>query len=311
MKDASVLEFSPPPAIDPVSIPLPKGVRIRLVRISPEAAARMLEKNGGKNGNRPCDFHLRRALVRALLSGQFVFNGMTIVISDAGCVLNGQHRLRACVESGVSIDVLLVEGLPESVITTIDVGKARSTNDVMKIGYGVDSQQAATAILIDRFERRLIATAQRKHPDELAVIMRSWGEDVDRAIALIGRKKNNGDPTGSSHAWAPFAFARPLNPTLVDEVAEQYRTGEGLTNPMVVLLREQTRKIGAPHQKPGEKVKRTVELLRGIVAIVDGDSLSRLAFQKHDEFLRSVGARVALVKEQVAALAASSVATEE
>jgi hypothetical protein len=50
-------------------------------------------------------------------------------------LLDGQHRLLAIVESGVTIESMVVMGIEESVFPTLDTGRTRSYSDVLSI-YG-------------------------------------------------------------------------------------------------------------------------------------------------------------------------------
>lgn len=59
--------------------------------------------------------------------------GELIKISDTNRLLDGQHRLMAIIESGVSINLHICYGLSDSVFDVIDTGKGRSGGDALQI----------------------------------------------------------------------------------------------------------------------------------------------------------------------------------
>lgn len=60
-------------------------------------------------------------------------NGEAIKFSNTGRLLDGQHRLLACVESGCSVRTLVIRGLPEDTQETMDAGKSRTMANVLEL----------------------------------------------------------------------------------------------------------------------------------------------------------------------------------
>jgi hypothetical protein len=78
----------------------------------------------------------------------FKVNGESVILSgpidDPDTeVIDGQHRLWACIESGVSFQSYVVEGMAQEVFPTIGSGKGRTKADVAGIQCGRDSPQRA------------------------------------------------------------------------------------------------------------------------------------------------------------------------
>lgn len=65
--------------------------------------------------------------------GDFKFNGDGIVLSQSGVLLDGQHRLTALSRTNKKIKVVLVTGIEDKVMSTIDMGAKRTTADVIKL----------------------------------------------------------------------------------------------------------------------------------------------------------------------------------
>lgn len=105
-------------------------VSVSIMRITPEIAAQLLERNVR---NRRMDKRHYESLSHVMVQGDYILNGETIVLDSDGNLLDGQHRLRACVLCGKSFDTLVVRGIHPSAFDTIDGGRARTTGDVLSI----------------------------------------------------------------------------------------------------------------------------------------------------------------------------------
>lgn len=103
----------------------------RLVKVTPVMAEDLLTRN---TMNRPLTLGLTERYMRDMIAGEWKMNGDAIRITKDGDLLDGQHRLFAIVESGCTIEMLIVEGLDPDVMHTIDTGKRRSFGDVLAIG---------------------------------------------------------------------------------------------------------------------------------------------------------------------------------
>ena len=121
--------------------------------ITPEIAAQMLE---GNSINRPIDKNRIATYVSEMKKGNWKINGETIIFNSKGALANGQHRLLSIIKSGVSVMILVVNGVDEDAMRTMDTGKSRSTADILSLehfdkGYGkhcISSVSTAIGILI-------------------------------------------------------------------------------------------------------------------------------------------------------------------
>lgn len=87
--------------------------------------------------NRPLDHAHVRRIARQIMNGRWLYNGDTIKVCDTGDVLDGQHRLWACVEAKMPIETVLVRGIKKEAFTTIDtIRKPRSIGDVVALKRG-------------------------------------------------------------------------------------------------------------------------------------------------------------------------------
>lgn len=158
------------------------AVTAKVVRISPQLATTMLERN---TLNRALsDLHVQR-LAAEMKAGHWKLNGDTIRFSGDRLV-DGQHRLWAIIESGCTIEVLVVEGLDDGVFDTIDIGKGRSHADTLSV-LDEDHPAALAAALkvVDRYERGLLSSSIRYTNSEVIALLNKHPQ-IRRSIEVCG-----------------------------------------------------------------------------------------------------------------------------
>lgn len=122
-------------------------IETQVKTLSPQDAEQLLELNTHNRHLRPS--HVQW-LARQMRSGDWKLNGESIKIGrtpdGTDMLLDGQHRLEACVVAGVPFTTLLVTGLPADTQDTVDRGSARTLADVLTLdGYTNASALAALA----------------------------------------------------------------------------------------------------------------------------------------------------------------------
>lgn len=133
------------------------NLTVRTITLTPDLAKTLLERNPRNRNISRTNLQL---LVRAITNGEWTLNGEAVKVNTEGYILDGQHRCMAVVESGIAIETLLVEGLPDDTQDTMDQGKARSLADVLSIRGELNS--VGLAALIKRHvvvQRAGLATA--------------------------------------------------------------------------------------------------------------------------------------------------------
>lgn len=71
----------------------------------------------------------------------------TIIVSDTGELMDGQHRLHAVIKHGRPVDFLVVRGMPIENISAIDNGMARTAGQVMTAELGAKNANKVSALL--------------------------------------------------------------------------------------------------------------------------------------------------------------------
>lgn len=99
-----------------------------VVTLVPGLAELLLERNPV---NRPIAKKNAADLAADIANGRFEFNGESIVVSNTGVLLDGQHRCGQVIATGVPIQTVIVFGPKESARFTIDIGKTKTVGNFL------------------------------------------------------------------------------------------------------------------------------------------------------------------------------------
>lgn len=110
----------------PATMPSPGEV----VMIDPDTARELLGRN---THNRPPRKMAVDSYAQDMGNGDWRWTGDPIRLAIDGTVLDGQHRLLAVIESGVTLPFLVVSGLPMEAQENIDAGVPRKFQDVLAL----------------------------------------------------------------------------------------------------------------------------------------------------------------------------------
>lgn len=123
-------------------------MKTEVIIITPGMAKKCLERNKIENRN------LSRGRVNAMVSdlknGKWVLTHQGIAFDDEGNLLDGQHRLAACVQSGVSFETLVTKGMTKEVCVAIDNTRPRTIIDHAKqLGLDMSTSHSSIAIIME------------------------------------------------------------------------------------------------------------------------------------------------------------------
>ena len=114
-----------------------------VVTVTPTLAKDWLSKN---TRNRRLSEAMVSRYAQAITAGEWMLNGEPIKFSKSGALIDGQHRLNACIRAGVPFSTYVIRGLNEDVFATLDMGKNRRTPDLISIEGGKHVITVAAAI---------------------------------------------------------------------------------------------------------------------------------------------------------------------
>lgn len=140
--------------------------------VTPRDAEEILSRN---TRNRPLRAGVVERYARDMAAGNWKHNAMPIRIAKDGTLMDGQHRLWAIIESNTPTDMIVIDGLPEDAIDTIDNGAQRAYSD-----YRTIRAKASGDVLT--------------YPNEFQAVMR-WIYWYETAWPALGRGMKSGGGT--------------------------------------------------------------------------------------------------------------------
>jgi len=115
----------------------------RVYTISPALAEHILKNRNG--ANRKPNAAKIDEYIHAMETKRWPVTGSTIVFSKSGFLLDGQHRLLACIRSQVPLTTFVVFNISDAAFAMIDIGRKRSNVDAFTIARVPNPSTAAAA----------------------------------------------------------------------------------------------------------------------------------------------------------------------
>lgn len=118
---------------------------ISIVDVTPAQAKVWLEECNTKNRRMNLG-HVKR-IVTLIQKGQWLFNGDTICFDKNNVLVDGQHRLAAIAQSGVTVKCIIIRNLDPQVIMTKDMEmKPRNLSDLLSMDGIKDATNCAAIV---------------------------------------------------------------------------------------------------------------------------------------------------------------------
>jgi len=162
---------------------------------------------GRNTHNRNIRLRTVDAYVADIATGNWQWNGEGIKFAEDGTLLDGQHRLMAIVESGVSVRMLVIRSLQNDTQHTMDTGVRRSFTDVLRLRNELNCTALAATVrgvfYWDRGIRRfggsggLVACTNTQLLEVLGKY--PWLRDGQQLLSRVG-----------AHSGMPISVSGPL-----------------------------------------------------------------------------------------------------
>lgn len=173
--------------------------------------------------------------VNSLVETGILCTGDTIKIGIGGYVLDGQHRLLACIQIGKPFESAVAYDVPDDVFDVLDDVRPRSAGDKAKMAgvinangvVAVASILAALREAADGIDTSVSSARSRVKRTYLSLkpMIEEWGTDIQWALASYPSKIEPGIPSGGAPVRAALVYARmcgsvqqELNPFIKDVV---------------------------------------------------------------------------------------------
>jgi hypothetical protein len=250
--------------------------RYRVIVMMPDRAARLLALRRPTARRHAGSV---RAYSQAMRDKQWVLNGMPIVVSRQGALLDGVQRLLACVEAQTSFETFMSEDVEEDACHTIDQHRRRSFASVLE-ARGVPHAHALQATLVKLIRHDFGTTDLPAGP------MPSWAtmDRMLRANPQLARAVSTSlampgcplpEPVRTPLICMGYQVSRTLTDRLLDAIAHPERYA--IAEPGVQLLHEIERGREGPARH--QSTTRLLALaIKALDATVNGTQLPRLSW---------------------------------
>ncbi|MHC4750251.1 MAG: hypothetical protein ACYTFW_10285 [Planctomycetota bacterium] len=221
-----------------------KQVTIYEEWIDPARAEELLGKN---EHNRRVTRQYQRQLSESMSRGEWKFNGDTIRIDRNGKILDGQHRLLACIESGITMHTIVVTGLDPNVFDTIDVGKRRNFADVLSTG-GQTTYVHETASALRKIDQTLNfkGNSPRRTLVEMEDLLKKFPDVVEKVKYCRNTPRHVMPVSMMSACYTMFSR---VNKSQAKAWVDAMISGEVVKKNAIHILREQLIRNKTGHQR--------------------------------------------------------------
>lgn len=203
---------------------LAKGLPLtyEVVTITPGIAKEWLIKNVK---NRKISPKHKAQLARAMKSGHWRLTGDAIRFDTKGNLIDGQHRLQACVDADVNFTTMVIYGLQPSDQDVIDASRPRTAGDVLTMhGYHGTNMLGAVCRYIVAIKTNIeIATIKLSSVEILQIVADRPG--LAKSLGKVWGIKTTGTPRTQLAVVHYLASVVLDKPDMADAFVDVFRTG--------------------------------------------------------------------------------------
>jgi hypothetical protein len=263
-----------------VATPDPDEPKYEVINLTPELAKKWLGQN---THNRNLRQRVVNGYAADMAAGNWVEDGQSIKFSRTGVLLDGQHRLSAVAQSGVTVRMLVVSNLPESTQDVMDTGAKRVLGDVLKLrGESYSITLAAALLRVYQWKqgyRKNLKSAGNARPTHRQLLqVLDEHPELRRSVEVADRMRKAARISGSSDALCHWLFNQ-IDP---DDCAFFFaRFGDGvalLDNDPIYVLRRVLKNFADDRGRPEEALV-TALVIKAWNAFREGRTVSLLAYR--------------------------------
>jgi hypothetical protein len=201
-----------------------KTMDLRVMQITPALAAEWLEK-AKADPNRPLVRSTWEGYAEMMRRGQWKLTHQGICWSDSGSLMDGQHRLKAITESGVSLEMVVAFGCSPDVFYALDRGKGRTPGQLARfagINNAVARMAVARVVTVLRRGRpaRKDTWSKENIPDLLQVAMEPCVDFGLSAVCYISKHERLVTPPSVFAGIAAVTHQHPKTRSFWDRVVK-------------------------------------------------------------------------------------------
>lgn len=260
------------------------NVTATVEKITPAMATAWLNLN---TKNRDLKKANLETLKRDLRAGNWMLNGETIIFSDTNRLLNGQHRLEACEATNVAFESVVVRGIKEDAMKTIDTGSKRTSGDNLNL-KGVKNPNvvsgAITRILYVRSggtDKSVFTTTSHTTIENMFYQNKTR---LEEAVAAVAGRSGLSFVRSSSSLAALMFFISYADRQKAAAFIEGLATGANLPKNSPMLTARNFFNNATARNRAFKKHEHIIFLIKAWNAFYNGKTLNALYFKKGEEF---------------------------
>lgn len=212
--------------------------------------------------NRPISEFTVKRYAQEMKAGRWKLNGESVIFGVSGRLIDGQHRLKACVLSNTSFESVVVQGAEDAVFDTIDDGKLRNLADVLSIRGEQNASRLACGLRFvweyasGQFHGRK-QSFQELSSKQLLEKLLDKHQGIRKSAKLYGllANRNGGLLLPPSLAIGLHYLFSLVNEDRADGFFTSFQSGLNLTDGSPILLLR-NRLVGSVREKGGRKTTR-------------------------------------------------------
>jgi len=264
----------------------PEVITFTLETITPDLAGKLLvsQRQGAERQD-----GVVRAYRDAMAGGLWILNGMPIIVSRSGVLLDGVQRLLACIDAGVAFPSFVARGVEDEAVGTIDLHRRRTFAGVIGSAGGQQARARMAVVLsLTRYDHMALGSATPPAPSW------AWMEAVMRANPTLNSALETSrllagsplpEPVRSAFIHMGFAVGRQKTERVLAALAHPERVARG--EPGAMLRAQLDRAAEMKTLSPNMALAMAVQALN---AILKGGTPARLEdWSEADAMPRLIG----------------------
>lgn len=241
--------------------------------VTPAMAREWLKSN---TNNRPIKRRHVQAIANDILAGAWVLNGEAIKWNGPALV-DGQHRLHAIILADTPVQTLVIRGVEDGAVVTMDTHAKRTVSDHLHLKGEKNYRHLAGAVNYILKYRESKGTSNRETTASETMKFIDENPLIRRSVSVISPVVTATRFSAQTAAALHFLFAEAASEADADEFMRLWASGEALSadDPIFVLRKRLIEDLGKTHRHLPARYKQAI-VIKAWNAWIRGDSISQL-----------------------------------
>jgi hypothetical protein len=176
------------------------NVDAEVTEVTPQLAAEWLALN---KDNRTYSKDVVKKYASDMKAGAWKFTGDPVRFDIEGVLIDGQHRLMACIDAETSFTTLVIRGLPNKTKEVLDIGRKRNLGAVLhSLGYKFSPKVSQAALALLQIKGQGITTSRNRISTHAVVDIVERHPGLSDSVDFVQGGK------GTAHGKLPSGFGQ-------------------------------------------------------------------------------------------------------